>query len=62
MAQLHTDELRQNHIIITYDYLRVTFVSFITLCKTDGYLYVRQKNERTNESTNENHERAIEFK
>jgi hypothetical protein len=61
MAQLHTDELRQNHIIITYDYLRVTFVSFITLCKTDGY-YVRQKNERTNESTNENHERAIEFK
>ena len=23
MAQLHTDELRQNHIIITYDYLRV---------------------------------------
>ena len=35
MAQLHTDELRQNHIIITYDYLRVTFVSFITLCKTE---------------------------
>jgi hypothetical protein len=30
--------------------------------KLMGIIYVRQKNERTNESTNENHERAIEFK